>query len=282
MKMDRTKLTRGILIFVIIVEIILIGITINAAFNQADINSKNGEYPFQGNFAGYRVGDAIAHSSIFHFALFLDSNCRSISSAISRNYPGSLGDVYLKRNPKFSKKFHRKTFEDVVAEKCPDRLEKANISFNETDLVIHLRLGDAVEKEHAIKMTGLPSSVVKDAIDDIFKREKIERVFIIFGKHLSKVETESLTEKYLNEIVEKIKLFDVPHEIISSDPDTDLCALCLSPHLLYNSKSSFSYLASLPNSSERNTVDAFDFQKNKDLSDKIMQTLKKIARNAVI
>lgn len=178
---------------------------------------------------------------------------------------------------------HKHTFRDVLREKCPARLEKSGVSFRPDDLVVHIRVGDAVEKDYAMKWVGIKSEAVIKAIKHAADKKTFQRAFLIFGKHLSQVQTESKSEKYILEVQQALKEVGIKDiNVISNDPDTDLCIISFAPTLVYNSKSSFSYIGTILEDNTRSLIDAYEFVSPKTFTEKVLEFARKLTRNAVI
>lgn len=149
--------------------------------------------------------------------------------SIYKLFPNSIADEYIKKTNHLKK--NRFSNIDILNEIIQKRSKNKNNLPKNTDLVVHLRIGDSIKdfkngkfvynerkkfksKTYAIKLDSM--NKILDSID----LSKIDRIILVFGAHLKNKEI--VNELYLDKIEEIIKRRGIlTIRKFSGNPDED-------------------------------------------------------------
>ena len=188
--------------------IFLIIILILSFINENFVNNNS-------NWERYRLGDIIKYWTNPKYDKFEYEYIKSIH----KKYPNSLGDKYLKKNPKYKKNL------DLFFKIVDKEIKKQNIP--KLDCILHLRIGDVINQNLENYITK-PDKLKNNLIKLKKTYGKNLRVNIIYGSHYN-MKGESLKKNidYLNKIKNIFKDLDIQYEInTSKNPDTDFLLMC--------------------------------------------------------
>lgn len=165
----------------------------------------------------YRLGD------IFKYWIYIDQN------KVLKDYPNSIGALYLKRNPE--KKKNYKLLFKIIDEKSKNmELPKEN------DLVLHLRIGDAIKDFTNGKFVynydwlNISYATKIEVLEQNIDKIKGKNVVIIYGNHMPSNRpkiNKNINELYLQHIRDLFKKNNISFiEKNSGNPDKDFIYMC--------------------------------------------------------
>lgn len=165
----------------------------------------------------YRLGD------IFKYWIFIDQN------KVLKDYPNSIGALYLKRNPE--KKKNYKLLFKIIDEKSKNmELPKEN------DLVLHLRIGDAIKDFVNGKFVynydwfNISYATKIEVLEQNIDKIKGKNVVIFYGNHMPSNRpkiNKNINELYLQHIRDLFKKNNISFiEKNSGNPDKDFIYMC--------------------------------------------------------
>ena len=168
----------------------------------------------------YRLGD------IFKYWTYIDQN------KVLKDYPNSIGALYLKRNPE--KKKNYKLLFKIIDEKSKGKNELPK----NNEIVLHLRIGDAIKdfvngkfvynKDNFNNSIWYATKI--ESLEKNIHEFKGKRVTIIYGNHMPENRpkiNKNVNELYLQHIRDLFKKNNISFiEKNSGNPDKDFIYMC--------------------------------------------------------
>jgi hypothetical protein len=200
------------LVFLSVIIITLLFLYINIYHKETFIDNKK-------KWENYRLGDIYKYYTDLKHEKVKYGYINSIPS----KYHGSIGAEYVLKNE--SKNINFNLLLKIVNE----RTKKMTYSPNSNELILHLRIGDAIQgynsktdkfdylSNYATKLETLTKNI------NIFKNK---RVIIFYGNHVSRAK-KKYSELYLTHLRQLFKNNNIKFEETSNgDPDEDFLIMC--------------------------------------------------------
>ena len=214
----------------------------------------NGSY-----WDNYRLGDVVLQDINSKF--FIDPTFNENVMYHIEKYPNSIASKYLQKNKKINRNYDL-LIEIINELKIKNSLENNNIQSNDlriqnniqsqinqiniqsqnnniiltnTDLVLHIRIGDIMcdydQGKRAKCFSKIGNTVWWEKVIDYINSSKITNVYIIAGAHFNKCLTESLN--YLSDRVNFLKNYNLKVELITDkNPDETIIFCSQAAHFI--------------------------------------------------
>jgi len=171
---------------------------------------------------GYRLGDIFQY---WNNKQFQNHDWEYINS-ISHTFPNSIGDIYLKRNPKKQKNLP--LLFQIIDEKS--KIKNTNDLPKDNDFVLHLRIGDSIKDYQDGKFvynSNINNYAIKiENIEKNIKLLKEKKVILLYGNHQPHI-NEKANKLYLQHIRDLFTKNNISfEEKISGNPDKDFIYMC--------------------------------------------------------
>lgn len=173
----------------------------------------------------YRLGDIIK-------GYFRNKKQYDYLNKINKRLPNSIGDLYIKRTENLDYNIQNNNF-DILKEIIDEKKNLIELPENDS-LIIHLRIGDIIKgnkNKINFQSNHWYGTSISKLEEEIKKIKDFKKVYIVYGSHKNNINIE-LNNKYLQDIEEMLKKYNINPILRNKNPDEDFIFMSCSKNFI--------------------------------------------------